>query len=276
VLLDSDSLRGALKNRRLRWTGNDEHRLPAYQSEPPVDLAPDQPKPIRGIEASDLNVVFQPIVEIATGRLFAQEALVRCKIPMFESPVALFERAVTEQACGRLGRAIREVAFARCPGVPLFVNVHPNELSARWLVRPDDPVFFHDSDVYLEITESAAFSHFELCFGVLKEVCSRAGAFLVVDDFGAGYSNLKRIIDLQPKVVKLDRTLIARLDRDRRQQTLVRYMVDLCVELGAKVVAEGIETLDELKACRDCGAQYGQGFLLARPAYPAPRVEWPL
>jgi EAL domain-containing protein (putative c-di-GMP-specific phosphodiesterase class I) len=265
-----------LKNRRLRWTGNDESRLPAYRSEPPVALAPDQPKPIRGIDASDLNVVFQPIVEIATGRLFAQEALVRCKIPMFESPVALFERAVTEQACGRLGRAIRDVAFARCPGVPLFVNVHPNELSARWLVRPDDPVFFHDSDVYLEITESAAFSHFELCHGVLKEVCSRAGAFLVVDDFGAGYSNLKRIIDLQPKVVKLDRTLIARLDRDRRQQTLVRYMVDLCGELGAKVVAEGIETLDELKASRDCGAQYGQGYLLARPAYPAPPAEWPL
>jgi EAL domain-containing protein (putative c-di-GMP-specific phosphodiesterase class I) len=190
--------------------------------------------------------------------------------------VTLFERAVSEQACGRLGRTIREVAFSRCMGVPLFVNVHPNELSARWLVRPDDPVFFHDSDVYLEITETAAFSHFELCMGVLKEVCSRAGAFLVVDDFGAGYSNLKRIIDLQPRIVKLDRTLIARLDRDRRQQTLVRYIVDLCLELGAKVVAEGIETLDELKAARDCGAQYGQGYLLARPSYPAPDPTWPL
>jgi EAL domain-containing protein (putative c-di-GMP-specific phosphodiesterase class I) len=269
-------LRGTLSNRRVRWTANDEQPLPVYRSEPPVSLAADQPKPIRGIEADDLNVVFQPIVELSGGRLFAQEALVRCKIPMFESPVTLFERAVTEQACGRLGRTIREVAFARCPGVPLFVNVHPNELSARWLVRPDDPVFFHDSDVYLEITESAAFSHFELCFGVLKEVCSRAGAFLVVDDFGAGYSNLKRIIDLQPKIVKLDRILIARLDRDRRQQTLVRHMVAMCGELGAKVVAEGIETLDELKASRDCGAQYGQGFLLARPQFPAPAAIWPL
>src|SRR5436190_19029700 len=102
-------MRGILKNRSLRWTASDESALPAYRSEPPLPLAPDQPKPIRGIEATDLNVVFQPIVEIATGRLFAQEALVRCKIPMFESPVVLFERAVTEQACGRLGRTIREV-----------------------------------------------------------------------------------------------------------------------------------------------------------------------
>jgi EAL domain-containing protein (putative c-di-GMP-specific phosphodiesterase class I) len=56
----------------------------------------------------------------------------------------------------------------------------------------------------------------------------------------------------------------------------VRYIVDLCLELGAKVVAEGIETLDELKAARDCGAQYGQGYLLARPSYPAPDPTWPL
>jgi EAL domain-containing protein (putative c-di-GMP-specific phosphodiesterase class I) len=101
-------------------------------------------------------------------------------------------------------------------------------------------------------------------------------AFLVVDDFGAGYSNLKRIVELHPKIVKLDRTLVEKLDKDRRQQTLVRHMVELCRELGAKVVAEGIETTDELKAARDCGAQYGQGYVLARPAHPAPTFPWPL
>jgi EAL domain-containing protein (putative c-di-GMP-specific phosphodiesterase class I) len=163
-----------LDNRRLRWTATDRHPTPVYRSESPVSLQSGQPKSIRGIETEDLNVVFQPIVDLVSGRLLAQEALVRCKIPMFENPVTLFERAVTEQACGRLGRTIREVAFSRGGGVPLFVNIHPNELNARWLVRPDDPVFFHDSDVYLEITESAAFSHFELCFGVLKEVCAHS------------------------------------------------------------------------------------------------------
>jgi EAL domain-containing protein (putative c-di-GMP-specific phosphodiesterase class I) len=75
--------------------------------------------------------------------------------------------------------------------------------------------------------------------------------------------------------VKLDRALITGLDKSRRQQILVRHVVELCRELGATVVAEGIETGDELKASRDVGAHYGQGFLFARPAYPLPKAKWP-
>jgi EAL domain-containing protein (putative c-di-GMP-specific phosphodiesterase class I) len=170
---------------------------------------------------------------------------------------------------------IREIAVPLCNGVPLFVNLHPNELDEGWLVRPDDPVFAHDHDIYLEITESAPLTHFQLCVSVLREVCSRASAHLVVDDLGAGYSNLKIIADLQPKVVKLDRNLVQSLDSKPRQQKLVKIVVHLCNELGATVVAEGIETHDELSAVIDSGAQYGQGYLLARPGFPLPVVTWP-
>jgi EAL domain-containing protein (putative c-di-GMP-specific phosphodiesterase class I) len=163
----------------------------------------------------------------------------------------------------------------RAGAVPLFVNVHPDELSARWLVRPDDPVFSHDHDVYLEITESAAFTHYDLCVSVLREVRSRAGIFLAVDDLGAGHSNLKRVLDLEPRIVKLDRALVTGLDQSYRQQILVRHVVRLCVELGAEVVAEGIETADELSAVIDSGAHYAQGFLLGRPSYPLPPAVWP-
>jgi EAL domain-containing protein (putative c-di-GMP-specific phosphodiesterase class I) len=156
------------------------------------------------------------------------------------------------------------------------VNLHPNELEEGWLVRPDDPIFSHDHDVYLEITESAPLTHFELCTSVLREVCSRASAYLVVDDLGAGYSNLKIIADLEPKVVKLDRQLVQDLGSKPRQQKLVSFTVNLCNQLGAAVVAEGIETYDELKAVVDCGAQYGQGYLLARPGFPIPTVNWPI
>jgi EAL domain-containing protein (putative c-di-GMP-specific phosphodiesterase class I) len=142
-------------------------------------------------------------------------------------------------------------------------------------VRPDDPVFSHDHDIYLEITESAPITHFHLCVSILREVCSRASAHLVVDDLGAGYSNLKLIADLEPKVVKLDRNLIQNLDRKPRQQNLVKNVVRLCSDLGASVVAEGIETIAELDAVIDSGAHYGQGFLLARPAFPMPKVAWP-
>jgi EAL domain-containing protein (putative c-di-GMP-specific phosphodiesterase class I) len=201
---------------------------------------------------------------------------VRCRLPRFASPPALFERAGQSRATGRLGRMIREIAVPLCGGLPLFVNLHPNELEEGWLVRPDDPIFSHDHDLYLEITESAPLTHFELCTSVLREVCSRASAYLVVDDLGAGYSNLKIIADLEPKVVKLDRQLVQDLGSKPRQQKLVSFTVNLCNQLGAAVVAEGIETYDELMAVIDCGAQYGQGYLLARPGFPIPTITWPV
>lgn len=221
-----------------------------------------------------MSTVFQPIVHLETGKLFAYETLVRCGVAGF-SPTALFERASAERAAGRLGRMIREIAVPLCGGTPVFFNLHPDELADRWLVRPDDPVFSHDHDIYLEITESVPLTHFELCMSVLREVCARTGAHLVIDDLGAGYSNLKLIADLEPKVVKLDRALVQDLHRKPRQKRLVSIVVHLCNELGAAVVAEGIETYDEFRAVRDCGAQYGQGYLLGRPGFPMPAVTWP-
>jgi EAL domain-containing protein (putative c-di-GMP-specific phosphodiesterase class I) len=228
------------------------------------------------VKPRDLSVVFQPIVGLDGGKLFAYEALVRCNTTSPKlSPIELFERAALERSTGRLGRIIREIAVPMCGGTPLFVNLHPSELEDGWLVRPDDPIVGHDHDIYLEITESAPLTHFDLCLSVLREVCSRIGAHLVVDDFGAGYSNLKHISDLEPKVVKLDRTLVEGLERKPRQRKLVSATVRLCNELGALVVAEGIETNDEYLAVSDCGAQYGQGYLFARPAFPLPAVTWP-
>jgi EAL domain-containing protein (putative c-di-GMP-specific phosphodiesterase class I) len=115
-------------------------------------------------------------------------------------------------------------------------------------------------------------SHFEQCHGVLAEIRAR-GILLAVDDLGAGYSNLKYIEELNPQVVKLDRQLVAGVRRNSRQEKLVRSIIRLCHDMDAKVVAEGIETLDELAAARDAGADYCQGYLLARPSYPPPDLS---
>jgi len=229
----------------------------------------------RLVAIEDLSVVFQPIVDLATGELFAYEALVRCSKAELSSPPVLFERAVSAGCVGRLGRMIRELAIPLAAGSPLFLNVHPKELQEHWLVRPDDPIYQHDDQVFLEITESVPLTHYELCADVLREVRSRSGVQLVVDDLGAGYSNLKRIADLSPQVVKLDRGLVCGVDRNPRQLQLVASVVRLCVDLQALVVAEGIETEDELHALSDTGAHYGQGYLFARPAFPMPPVTWP-
>ncbi len=258
-----------MTGKRIRWTYSEDE----ISSRRPADPSA---RSTRLITADDLDIAMQPIVDLKNGKLFALEALARCKWPEYTNPTKLFERAVEERACGRLGRPIREVAIARAMGACLFVNIHPEELSSRWLVRPDDPLNFHEGELYLEITESAAFEYFDLCKSVLKEVCNRTSAHLVVDDLGSGHSNLKRVLDLEPDVIKLDRELVTDLDKHPRQQVLVRSVVKLCHDLGARVVAEGIETVEELSAVRDSGADYGQGYLLARPGYPPPDIYWPL
>jgi len=228
----------------------------------------------RVVEERDVRVVYQPVVDLGTKKVYAYEALVRSKDPLFESPPALFAAAVAHSCTGELGRMIRQLSIESCQTHPLFLNIHPAELNEKYLVQPTDPIFQHDRDVFIEITEGVPLSHFHLCQQILREVRGR-GVYLVVDDLGAGYSNLKYIADLHPRVVKLDRELIAGLRTDTRLFKLVSAIVVLCKELDAMVVAEGIETQDELEAVIASGARFGQGYLLARPAFPPPEVNWP-
>lgn len=223
------------------------------------------------IEENQLRAVFQPIVDLLTNRVFAYEALARTSSPHFKSPPEMFDTAIEEGMCGRLGRRLRELAIAGCPDAALFLNVHPNEFADRWLVQPDDPIFSHDAPVFLEITESVPLSHFELCNSILREIRGK-GINLVVDDLGAGYSNLKYIADLTPEVVKLDRSLISGLPTDARLRKLVTSISRLCEDLGAQVVAEGIETADELESAMGAGVRYAQGYYFARPSAPPPKI----
>lgn len=234
----------------------------------------DDPHSVRSLTAEEMTVLFQPIVDLASGQVWAVEALARCTRPHYRDPQALFRAAVEQGATGRLGRLIREVAFERCGKHRVFVNVHPHELSSRWLVRTDDPLGFHDGGVFLEITETAAFEFFDLCRSVLREVCMRTGAHLVLDDLGAGHSNLARFVELEPEVVKLDRALVHDIHRHPRKRVMVKHLVALFRELGTRVVAEGIETADELAVIIDTGVEFGQGYFFARPAFPIPEVSW--
>jgi EAL domain-containing protein (putative c-di-GMP-specific phosphodiesterase class I) len=226
------------------------------------------------IDTKNVWIAFQPIVDVRTQKIFAYEALARTKSPAFEGPMQLFAAAVAETATGELGRLLRAIALEGCNTHPLFLNIHPAELNEKWVVQPDDPIFQHSEDVYLEITEAVPLSHFRLCSDMLNEVRGR-GVHLVVDDLGAGYSNLKYIADLHPRVVKLDRGLVAGLTKDSRLYKLVAAIVRLCTELDSRVVAEGIETETELDAVISAGVRYVQGYLLARPAFPPPPINWP-
>lgn len=217
------------------------------------------------LQRDDLRVVFQPVLDLGSANIFAYEALVRAGSGPGPDPASLIGESVRLGCIGALGRVIRRLAVEGCPGHNLFLNVHPSEFNEGWLVRPDDPIFEHPHPVFLEITESVPLSHFALCDSVLREIRGK-GVSLAVDDLGAGYSNLKYICDLNPDIVKLDRSLVSNVASEPRLQTLVSSVVRLCEDLGAKVVAEGIETPDELHAIQDSGAHFGQGFLISRPS----------
>jgi EAL domain-containing protein (putative c-di-GMP-specific phosphodiesterase class I) len=225
----------------------------------------------RRLGFKELEVAYQPIVDTTTGALFAHEVLCRPKHETLSNPQDFFDEAIRSEVVGELGRLIRELAVSACPDWPLFLNVHPLELEEDWLIRPDDPIFLHGHPVYVEITESVPMSKGSHTHGQLTELRHK-GVAIVVDDLGAGYSNLKYIADLEPAVVKLDRALITEITSDRVFR-LVRANVRMCHDLDARVVAEGIERPEELAGVQAAGVDLVQGYLVARPAAKPPRPE---
>lgn len=256
-----------------RLSSEPAHRPPKALSQVrvKVDDAAEQLREL--IDPSHLAVVFQPIVDLSDETVFACEALARSLSNGAESPTALFRRAAAAGKTGVLGRVLRHLIASSGIELHLFINIHPFELSEPWLLDEADPIFGHSRRIYLEITETMPMGSFEDFKQALDSLRARPNVHFVVDDLGAGFSNLRRISDLAPSIVKIDKNLITGLPESPRQQRLLAGIVRLCTDLGAKVVAEGIENEDEFLASRDAGAHYGQGYLWARPASPLPTAR---
>jgi EAL domain-containing protein (putative c-di-GMP-specific phosphodiesterase class I) len=218
------------------------------------------------------TMVFQPIVDLKRKRIFAYEALVRPQL--YKSPPELIADAAKNGQLGRLGRALRQAAIDGCPDHALFLNIQPDELMEPFLVQPDDPIFKHGEEVFLELTEAVPLQRLDLTAHMLNEIQAH-GIHVVVDDLGSGYSNLRYLADLKPRVVKLDRELVTGLKPGTRRFKLIRGLVELCNQLDAKVVAECIETAEELATAIEAGCALGQGYFLARPAQPPQPIVWP-
>ena len=225
------------------------------------------------LSEGSLKLVFQPIFEVATGEVFGYEVLARSPSDVFKGPEALYNAATRAGKVGELGRLQRFLAVSGAPGKPLFINVHPAEFDAPFLVQPDDPIFRHGEDVFLEVTESAPLSYFEQCNSVLGEL-RKKGIQVAVDDFGAGFSNVKYIADLAPDIVKLDRELMSQVHHGSRQFRLLTSIVRLCKDMGARVVAEGIETTEEYVIAEHAGVDFCQGYLLGRPGKVPQGESW--
>jgi EAL domain-containing protein (putative c-di-GMP-specific phosphodiesterase class I) len=181
-----------------------------------VDEAAEQLRSL--IDPNDLKVVYQPIVDLADQQIFACEALARSLRDENECPSHLFRRAALAGKTGVLGRVLRQLIVRTGIDLPLFVNIHPFELNEPWLLDENDPIFTHPHRIYLEITETMPLGSFDEFKHALDSLRARPNVHFVVDDLGAGFSNLRRISDLAPSIVKIDKNLITGLPESQRQR----------------------------------------------------------
>lgn len=218
--------------------------------------------------------MFQPIVRIADGEVIGYEALCRSVKPEKLQPSEWFTLASELDRRVELERAcLRAVTKHGAPpdDALLFVNVSP-----ALLAHPDS-VHLRDKlphRLVLELTEREEIDDID----ALRASCEpwlRTGARLAIDDAGAGYSSLKQVVALLPEFVKIDRSLIVDIHRDRHRQALVAALAGFASEIGANLIAEGVESRAELSWLRDADVGLAQGFLLGRPAPPWATVHHP-
>jgi diguanylate cyclase (GGDEF)-like protein len=234
----------------------------------------EQQEQVRAVLAqpNGLTPVFQPIVELTTGRIAGYEALTRfLNIEPVRAPDLWFAQA---RRCG-LGPALEaraiEVALAvpgRAPGSFLSINMSTAALMSAEVaaVLPDDL-----SDIVIELTEDELFSSGQALDEELAALRAR-GARIAVDDAGAGYAGLQQLIRVKPEMVKVDRALVSGLQHDDSKAAMLEALSRFAISTGAAVCAEGVEEVAELRLLARFDVTYGQGYVLARPGPAWPTI----
>jgi EAL domain-containing protein (putative c-di-GMP-specific phosphodiesterase class I) len=224
-----------------------------------------------------LWLAFQPIVSWADKSVIAFEALVRNEEPTLRAPPDLFEAAERLGRLRELGRIIRDRVAQTLLEVPvegeIFVNVHALELDDDSLYALSSPLSAVAKRVVLEITERAPLEKVKDVNGRVAQLRAM-GYRIAVDDLGAGYAGLTSFAQLEPEVVKVDMSLIRGLDQSPTKQKLLRSIVGLCRDLEIKMIAEGIETIEERDTLVRLGGDLCQGYLFARPGRAFPVVKF--
>lgn len=220
----------------------------------------------RIIATGAVTSVVQPVVRLQDRVIVAYEALARFDPAVFATPDRAFAAA---DACG-LGLDLELLALskaleqrARLPeGIWLGIN-----LSATTVAHPRTRELLLRSagtNLGVEITEHTPIADYQQLNADLKPL-REAGINIVVDDAGAGFASLSHILQLRPDTIKLDISLVRGIHGDPVRRALARSLVGFAHEIGAALIAEGVETEDERATLADLGAVYGQGYLWGKP-----------
>jgi diguanylate cyclase (GGDEF)-like protein/PAS domain S-box-containing protein len=232
----------------------------------------------RAIEREEFELHYQPKICIRTGRLSGAEALVRWRCsngslirPADFIPIAEDSGLIVSLGEWVLDEALRQVAQwqrEQALSVAVAVNVSPAQLG---LQRPMEWIMAalrrHDLPpemLEIEMTESAVMQEVDSAVGGLCEL-ARQGVRLAVDDFGTGHSNLSRLGQLPITSIKIDRSLITSIATQPRDAAIVGAVIEIAHTLGAQVIAEGVETAQQLAILRMSRCDFLQGYLLCRP-----------
>lgn len=214
---------------------------------------------------------FQPIVRLSDGKVVGHEVLARSRLVGLETPNLMFRVAAERKLEAELSDLVRReslaVALDRGLSTELYLNTHPTELLRPGLIesllrlRKEYP----EIRIVLEIHESSVTSSQTLA--ELRQQLKELSIGLAYDDFGAGQSRLMELADVPPDVLKFDMRLIHDLSRapDERKN-MVRSLVHIVRELAVVPLAEGVETGDEARICREVGFELAQGYFFGRPA----------
>lgn len=227
------------------------------------------------LENKLLESHFQPIVSLETGELWGVEALLRGPTnSSFASPDNLFGFAHKTDKLSHLDILTMETAITRFSRAGLSSKLFLNVESKTLMESPDvfnnimailNQFSLLPHDVVLEITERAWVGNFAL-FNRKLDSYRNIGFSVAVDDVGIGYSSLQAITELRPEYIKVDKSLVSHIDREMVKSVMLETLVDFAHKVNCSVIAEGIETEDELAKVIDLGIHYGQGYLIGKPA----------
>jgi len=233
----------------------------------------------RGLENGELLVYYQPIVELASGKIVGFEALSRWRRPEGLVPPAEFipiadetglilpmNRALLRDACQQL--RTWQSQFGCDPPLTMSVNLAPKQFGLPELAKEIATILretgIAPGTLNFEIMETIAMGDADRALSVLTEL-KALGVRLSIDDFGTGYSSLSRLPRFPVDALKIDRSFISNMNRDRESCEIVRLIIMLAHSVGLKVVAEGTETEDQIGELKQLGCEMAQGYFYSPP-----------